>query len=44
MTYTDDTQLYVLLDSYPESAPKSLDRDLEAVTGWLQQSQLSLIE
>lgn len=40
--YIDDTQLYLLKDGCPESAPGIMDRALEAMDGWLQQSWLKL--
>uniref|UniRef100_A0A670J1P8 Reverse transcriptase domain-containing protein n=1 Tax=Podarcis muralis TaxID=64176 RepID=A0A670J1P8_PODMU len=40
--YADDTQLYLLMDGHPDSAPDTLTRCLEAVAGWLHGSRLKL--
>uniref|UniRef100_A0A670I2H7 Reverse transcriptase domain-containing protein n=1 Tax=Podarcis muralis TaxID=64176 RepID=A0A670I2H7_PODMU len=40
--YADDTQLYLLMDGHPDSAPDTLTRCLEAVAGWLRGSRLKL--
>ncbi|CAI5776265.1 Hypothetical predicted protein [Podarcis lilfordi] len=40
--YADDTQLYLLMDDHPDSAPDTLFRCLEAMAGWLCGSRFKL--
>uniref|UniRef100_A0A670I3D4 Reverse transcriptase domain-containing protein n=1 Tax=Podarcis muralis TaxID=64176 RepID=A0A670I3D4_PODMU len=40
--YADDTQLYLLMDGLPDSAPDTLIRCLDAVAGWSRGNRLKL--
>lgn len=40
--YTDDTQLYLIMDGWTESTPDVLDKALQTVDGWLKQSRPKL--
>ena len=40
--YADDTQLYLLMDNWPDTSPTALTKCLEAVTNWLHQNRLKL--